>query len=80
MSSYGDTTRIMHMNICPFCGAMDYNAPHGIGTSCPWMVDKFKAQIDLLYAQQKAHIRSGQSVESMTDLLRKMTGTDEDDE
>lgn len=73
---------------CGYCHAISLGAPpHGQGQACPMKMATEIAYVESLEASKAAsdaaaasHSRSGFAMNDMTAMIRKMTGTEEDDE
>lgn len=72
---------------CPYCHAISLGAPpHGQGQPCPMKVATEIAYVESLEASKAAneaaaasHNRSGFAMNDMTEILKKMTGTGDDE-
>ena len=65
---------------CPYCHAISLGAPpHGQGQPCPMKVATEIAYVRSLEAAAAAHNRSGFAMNDMTEILKKMTGTEDDE-
>ena len=68
------------MVACGYCHAISVGAPpHGEGQPCPMKVAAEAAYIGMLEAQKASHTRSGFAQNDMIQILRKITGDDDDD-
>ena len=69
------------MVACGYCYAISIGAPpHGEGQPCPMKVAAEVAYVGMLEAQQASYARSGFAQNDMIQILRKITGDDDDDD